>query len=728
MKAVAIIGAGPAGLVAAKTLLHSYPSHTFNVRVFEQSQTVGGLWPAHADTKNGLINPQMRTNLCRFTVCFSDLAWESVEGIHSPKNGNTFNERESHELLPPPYPKAWQVGHYLQQYARKYLPCDTISFNTKVLKADRLVSGDGIKWLLTTVDASMGRETQNAFDFLIVSTGLFARPDSIPCRVVGFQADTCTIPVIHSSCYRGISDIASNGEIPTFGNILVLGGSHSGGEIAASMALDISGQKDSFQAGASPLNIVHVTPNHMYGIPSFTQRGGDEIHFAPLDISLYDLSHRPEGPISFKVATMDAEKAHVLEAQIHSILEGPNPSEGASSNEPRASKATGSPYAIVSDTYLEFIRSGLIIPKIGRVVSLTKQPNNLLSASISTGSTNEEISDIKAVVYATGFETTKTLDFLSPQVKEQLGFAPQFPRLPLRLDAELLTTTPSLPDLALIGFSDGPYWGMLEMQARNAARRFTSDLCRASPMDGIADAVHAFRHLMETDKSSVPQNLFGDYVGFMEHAAEELRLERVDLDWGAKEGVVSPARYVDAGSNREEAEKTIAALQQTCRKTLETRAFVARAVFRSLQGAWSMKNAGSVNGDDDEPAAAAETMTFHPRRSGGGDYDYEYVCLERIGAGLEGKSDRYSVWRYDEGRDEIDILSTSVENSIKAMELEQRLEFQTSPPSTNKQTVCAVATLSGGTRAGQTYSFSFHGVHVTDFSVCCDGERKAFCR
>ena len=728
MKAVAIIGAGPAGLVAAKTLLHSYPNDTFSVRVFEQSPSVGGLWPAQADQHNGLINPQMRTNLCRFTVCFSDLAWESVESIHSHGTSESADQRESHEVPPPLYPKAWQVGQYLQQYARKYLEDGTVSYNTRVLTADRLASGDGITWLLTAVDTSTGRESQTAFDFLIVATGLFAKPGSLPCKCIDFQADTCTIPLIHSSRYRGALDIASNGEIPTSGNILVLGGSHSGGEIAASMALDISDRHNSSKMGASPLNIVHVTPNHMYAIPSFTQRGGDGIHFAPLDLSLYDLSHRPEGPISFHVATMDAEKAHTLEAQILSILEGSNASEGDSIIKPSEARATGTPYAIVSDKYFEFVRSGLITPMIGRVASLTKQPNNLLSASVATGSTDEEISDIKAIVYATGFETIKNLDFLSHQVKARLGFASEFPHLPLQLDAELLTTTSSLPDLALIGFSDGPYWGMIEMQARNAAHRFASDTCHASPMDGIADAVQTFRRAMAKDKSSVPQNLLGDYVGFMEHAAEELGLERVDLDWGAREGVVTPARYIDAGSNREEAEKTMAALQQIYRKTLETPAFAARAVFRSLQGVWSMKNAGSTNENGSEPDGAAGTMNFQPRRNSSGDFDYEYVCSKRAGSGPDGKSNRHSVWRYDESRDQIEIWSTSAETSLQAVELQQRLEFQAGPPAADKQTVYAVATSADGHQAAQTYSFLFHGVHVNRFSIRSDGETTAFCR
>lgn len=78
MKSIAIVGADPAGLVAAKTLLHSYPLGTFRVLVYEQSPCVSGLWASDSTVRNSLINPEIRTNLTQFTVSFSDLLWEYV--------------------------------------------------------------------------------------------------------------------------------------------------------------------------------------------------------------------------------------------------------------------------------------------------------------------------------------------------------------------------------------------------------------------------------------------------------------------------------------------------------------------------------------------------------------------------------------------------------------------------------------------------------------------------
>ncbi|KAG5913200.1 hypothetical protein E4U53_004961, partial [Claviceps sorghi] len=75
-KAESCTGAGPAGLVAAKTLLHNAPAGEFTVSVFERQEGVGGLWPASASDTARLVHPLMEANQSRHTMHFSDLAWE----------------------------------------------------------------------------------------------------------------------------------------------------------------------------------------------------------------------------------------------------------------------------------------------------------------------------------------------------------------------------------------------------------------------------------------------------------------------------------------------------------------------------------------------------------------------------------------------------------------------------------------------------------------------------
>jgi cation diffusion facilitator CzcD-associated flavoprotein CzcO len=70
----------------------------------------------------------MRTNLSRFTVAFSDLAWESV--------------------IPdvPTFPQAAQVGEYLACYAERYIPDHVLRLGCRVVRTIRKVEGGQPKW------------------------------------------------------------------------------------------------------------------------------------------------------------------------------------------------------------------------------------------------------------------------------------------------------------------------------------------------------------------------------------------------------------------------------------------------------------------------------------------------------------------------------------------------------------------------------------------------------
>jgi dimethylaniline monooxygenase (N-oxide forming) len=67
MQKVAVIGAGPAGLVMARYL----KSEGFEPGLFEQGGRIGGQWSA--DPSHSGVWPSMRTNTSRIMTSFSDL-------------------------------------------------------------------------------------------------------------------------------------------------------------------------------------------------------------------------------------------------------------------------------------------------------------------------------------------------------------------------------------------------------------------------------------------------------------------------------------------------------------------------------------------------------------------------------------------------------------------------------------------------------------------------------
>lgn len=206
--------------MAAKTLTHDHPKDTFEVTILEKYPRIGGLWPV-SKVDDGLVNPDMRVNQSRHTVNFSDLAWPDSS---------------------PLFPKAWQVGEYLQRYIATY-PGYEIRTNCNVLKTDFA----GGKWKVHFEDRASAVPIPQVleFDHLIIASGFFGEPKT-PSTVKGIQA-----PVCHSSQLRNIETLLGN-EPKAGRRIVVVGGQFSGVETAASIAFQLSSATHSVEISSVP--------------------------------------------------------------------------------------------------------------------------------------------------------------------------------------------------------------------------------------------------------------------------------------------------------------------------------------------------------------------------------------------------------------------------------------------------------------------------------------------
>jgi len=238
-------GAGPSGLVAAKSLLHDVPSGTFDVSIFDSQPRVGGLWPSSKHDAAGLLHPLMVANQSKHTMQFSDLAWE--DGVSE-------------------FPRAWQVGRYLERYSQAYCHGATLCLGTRVEKTEPL-PGPNQGWLVRACSQG-GKAQEHTFDYLLVASGIFSKPFAPPTAT----SDTA-IPVLHSSQYRDLSSLlgTSKGD---GGKILVVGGQMSGVEVAGTIAAHISSAihapgPSSIQ-NADKYSVHHVTPKPAWVFPLFT--------------------------------------------------------------------------------------------------------------------------------------------------------------------------------------------------------------------------------------------------------------------------------------------------------------------------------------------------------------------------------------------------------------------------------------------------------------------------
>jgi dimethylaniline monooxygenase (N-oxide forming) len=176
---VAIIGAGPSGLAAAKHALEV----GFDVSVFEASGALGGQWQTTAAHSG--VWPGMHTNTSRAMTAFSDFPAPAEHPLH---------------------PAAEQIEAYLDAYARTFHVVERIRFDTRV---EAVRTG----W---TVDGE-------PFDAVVIASGRFRKP-RLPRVVDAFPGE-----VIHAFAYPGAEPFRDR-------VTLVYGNGISGLEIASDLA------------------------------------------------------------------------------------------------------------------------------------------------------------------------------------------------------------------------------------------------------------------------------------------------------------------------------------------------------------------------------------------------------------------------------------------------------------------------------------------------------------
>src|SRR3954454_3255161 len=176
---IAIVGAGPSGIVAAKYALEA----GFDVTVFEASDGLGGQWDTTGDDSG--VWPGMHTNTSRAMTAFSDFPAPAEHPLH---------------------PAAEQIRAYLQNYARAFGVVDRIRFDTQVQSVRPGWTVDG-----------------EPFDAVVVASGRFRKPQ-LPGVVGRFRGE-----LFHTYDYPGADAFEDRA-------VLVYGNGISGAEIASDLA------------------------------------------------------------------------------------------------------------------------------------------------------------------------------------------------------------------------------------------------------------------------------------------------------------------------------------------------------------------------------------------------------------------------------------------------------------------------------------------------------------
>lgn len=221
---VAVIGAGPGGLVAARWLT----AQGFEPTIYERTAQLGGQWTGEPGCSG--VWPAMHTNTSRILTAFSDL---------EPDDGAVF-------------PPGREILHYLHRYAEMFDLTRRIRFLTPVTNVRR---GDGC-WLVSAAGA------KQRYERVVVATGRFQSP-AIPAvdGLSTFTGSAGARPTFH---YRGPADYCGK-------RVLVAGCAVSALEIASELA------QHGVEVVVTQRRQRYVLPKFAAGVPSdhriFTRYG-----------------------------------------------------------------------------------------------------------------------------------------------------------------------------------------------------------------------------------------------------------------------------------------------------------------------------------------------------------------------------------------------------------------------------------------------------------------------
>ncbi|KAI9857787.1 MAG: hypothetical protein M1813_008038 [Trichoglossum hirsutum] len=667
------------------------------------------MWPhSVSDDRPHTVYAHMPTNLSKFTVSVSDFAWRSVD-LGGQKNGDSV----------PMFPKAWQVGGYLAAYAKEYGIESLVRPGCRVTGASKGTFEGNRRWRVRWEQNGNGRDALDAsesasedFHLLIVASGFFSRrfepdieglDDRIKDRVhVVHTAEVkdagSLLNAIEEKARRaveGVNKPAGHVSPKTTGTILVVGGSLSGAEAASSLALRLSDEKHSPPPSCKKTSnyaVHHVVSRPFWVLPPIipldpvaqvaseaTPSYNPSPTFLPLDLCMYDLSRRPPGEVTELPPVMSPERARPMNNYLHSIVGGGHGDLQPDALANRGDVTGMAPWVAVSEGYEGFVRDGAISTRLGRIQRLSlEEPSGTVSATLSGGTT---IENVIALVLATGYEPHPSLGFLEPEVLEILGYQPENNFLPLLLEKHN-TIHPSLPDLGFIGFYRGPYWGVLEMQARFLGKLWTGEVGNIclSPSPEKSVEIQTMQALRNPEVRG--QWPMGDYVGVMEDFARDLGIPRQEINnvpGGEKGGPVVPARYTpDARSPQ--AQAILSSLSHTLLSaTAEPPSFVARAASSALQGSWHLSRTLKSRIPSFPSGTFTGTASFHPRLPTDEGFNAEYLYIEDgelvTDEGLKLRGSRRYVWRYEEAGDKLSVWFVKSNDGMSVDYFFHELEF-----------------------------------------------------
>lgn len=405
------------------------------------------------------------------------------------------------------FPTQAAMSAYLQSYVTQFGLDTCVQLKARVVRLQR----SGNEWEALLDDARIVRAPQ-----AIVASGFFSSPRMPDTPGIDLFGGA----VSHSTDFRGADPFAGK-------HVVVVGSAYSGCEIATALA----------EAG---VRVTQVVRRPQWIMSRMMPDGSGKAR--ALDLVFYSRKPNNSPPVS-------PEENNRKRARFFEQTFG-NP--GDANADLRIDPELGGPtHAAVSDDYLAHVSSDAIAIVRGEVDHADIDGVRVSGPSGSAHVTAD------ALIFATGIGCR--LDFLDKSLLVPLAYDPADALQPILTHKGCFH--PALPDFGFVGMYRGPYFAILELQARWLAASFVDRSLR--PTDATMTAGIAEESAIRA-RSPRPQFPRGDYVAFADDLAREIgvwpALDPSDALYDAvMTGPVIPAHYrlCGRGANRARAEEAI---------------------------------------------------------------------------------------------------------------------------------------------------------------------------
>ncbi|KAK5584554.1 hypothetical protein RB653_006167 [Dictyostelium firmibasis] len=487
-KKIAIIGAGASGLTSCKSALENGLEPT----VFERGSKVGGLWSEDKNIRK--VWDDMQTNISKYSVCFSDFP-----------HYKSYSEDEI-------FPNNKSVYKYFYDYCIEFDLLKHIKFNSSVTKITREytnnnnnnskssnsnsnsnISNNEFKWKIIINNKESEFEL---FDFLIVSTGVFSKPQEIPKILNDLKSFKGRIS--YSQEYR-------NSEAFKDKKVVILGTSYSGCEIAAELSNVTS-------------SCIIVGQENKWVIKKFLPNNNGKL--VPLDFLFFNRARCYEGlQLSIEQRWDRRNKAYSKLCPLQDPKVTPNSklpvkyNELSNSNKENIIKPV---FAIISENYVDQVEKGLIKAYSGNGFKIVESllDGNSLKFQNDLGEIHIE-EGIDEIILCNGYRLE--LDFLEQDILQEINFLPSDSFQPLILYKNLFP--PKTKNLAFISLYRGPFLTECELFSRWATKVFSGKLNYPTNQDIENDLKIQLERRLEKPR---PQFPILDFIHHCELIAKEI--------------------------------------------------------------------------------------------------------------------------------------------------------------------------------------------------------------